>query len=87
VSYCVCSRVGVEAVSAAYISGYLGQKGDMPNISLDQVVKVAEATDDTGRHLLEPRKEPNIEGDPELDEARLDRRRSIFPRLAETLPK
>lgn len=72
-SYHVCSRVGVETVSAAYVSGYLDQKDDMPNISLDKVVKVAEAICDTGRHLLEPRKEPNTEGDLELDEARLGR--------------
>jgi hypothetical protein len=58
VSYLVCGRREVETASAAYISGYLSQDGDMPDISLDQVMKMAGAIYDMGQRSLEPRKEP-----------------------------
>ena len=58
VSYLVCSRLGVETTSADYVSGYLGEDGEVPEISLDQVMKTAGAIYDMGQRSLEPRKEP-----------------------------
>jgi hypothetical protein len=58
ISYLVCSRLGVETTSAAYLSGYLSQAGEVPNISLDLVMKAAGAIYDMGQRSLEPRKEP-----------------------------
>jgi hypothetical protein len=58
ISFLVCSRLGVETTSAAYLSGYLSQAGEVPDISLDLVMKAAGAIYDMGQRSLEPRKEP-----------------------------
>jgi hypothetical protein len=58
IAYLVCSRLGVETTSAAYLSGYLSQNGEVPDISLDLVMKMAGAIYDMGQRSLEPRKEP-----------------------------
>ncbi len=57
IAYLVCSRLGVETTSAAYMSGYLSQNGEVPDISLDLVMKMAGAIYDMGQRSLEPRKE------------------------------
>jgi len=41
ISYLVCTRMGIESPSAAYVAGYLNENRKMPPISLDTVVKVA----------------------------------------------
>lgn len=41
VSYLVCSRLGIEAPSAEYLSGYLAANRVVPPISLDCVLKTA----------------------------------------------
>jgi hypothetical protein len=58
ISYLVCSRLGVETTSASYLSGYLSESGQVPDISLDLVMKGAGAIYDMGQRSLEPRKEP-----------------------------
>jgi hypothetical protein len=57
ISYLVCTRLGIETPSAEYLSGYLSDKGKMPVISVDTVVKVAGLIQQMGKSKLPLRKE------------------------------
>ncbi len=61
ISYLVCTRLGIETPSAEYLSGYLGERGKMPTISVDTVVKIAGLIQEMGRHKLPLRKDPQKE--------------------------
>jgi len=57
ISYLVCTRLGIETPSAEYLAGYLSDKGKMPVISVDTVVKVAGLIQQMGKSKLPFRKE------------------------------
>lgn len=52
ISYLVCTRLGIETPSAKYLAQYLEEKGKMPEISLDTVVKTAGLIQNMGRSRL-----------------------------------
>jgi hypothetical protein len=55
VSYLVCGRLGIETPSAEYLAGYLGKNLEVPEISIDAVMKAAGTVEKMGQKLLEPR--------------------------------
>lgn len=57
VSYLVCSRLGIETPSAAYLSGYAKSNEQTPAISLDRVMASAGLIEQMGRMRLKPRLE------------------------------
>ena len=57
ISYLVCGRAGVETPSDAYLSEYLEKGREIPNISLDCVLKVAGQIEAMGKRMLKPRKD------------------------------
>jgi hypothetical protein len=58
-SFLVCERLGVETRSDKYLAGYLGGENnhEVPNISLERVMKAAGLIEQMGGALLRPRKE------------------------------
>jgi hypothetical protein len=59
ICYLVCRRLGVENPSKEYLANYLknNEKGDVPAISLECVMKSAGLIEQMGRGRLKPRKE------------------------------
>jgi hypothetical protein len=57
ISYLVCARQGIETPSAEYIAGYLSEKGKMPQISVDAVVKIAGLIQQMGKSKMPLRKD------------------------------
>lgn len=57
VAYLLCGRRGIGNPSARYLSGYLRSSREVPDISLDCVLKVAGLIEKMGRERLKPRKE------------------------------
>jgi hypothetical protein len=57
VSYLVCTRLGIDTPSAAYLSGYLEHHEKTPGISLECVVKTAGLIEQMGRGRLGLRRE------------------------------
>lgn len=57
ISYLVCTRLGIETPSAEYLAGYLSEKGKMPVISVDTVVKIAGLIQQMGKSKMPLRKE------------------------------
>ena len=57
VCYLVCERLGLKNPSAEYLSSYVSCHEDMPDISLDTVMKVAGLIEQMGRSRLPERKE------------------------------
>jgi hypothetical protein len=57
ISYLVCTRLGIKTPSAEYLSGYLSEKGKMPLISVDTVVKMAGLIQQMGKSKMPLRKE------------------------------
>ncbi|MHB8766854.1 MAG: ImmA/IrrE family metallo-endopeptidase [Deferrisomatales bacterium] len=58
VCYLVCRRLGLEPPSDEYLSGYLKATGDVPEISLECVVKAAGLIEQMGAGALKLRPEP-----------------------------
>jgi hypothetical protein len=58
-SFLVCQRLGIETPSYRYLSSYLNDKNnhEVPNISLELVLKASGLIEQMGRALLKPRKE------------------------------
>lgn len=58
-SFLVCERLGIETSSEKYLAGYFSGKNnhEVPNISLERVMKAAGLIEQMGRVLLKPRKE------------------------------
>jgi len=58
-SFLVCKRLGIETRSDEYLAGYLGGENnhEVPNISLERVMKAAGLIEQMGSVLLKPRKE------------------------------
>jgi len=59
ICYLVCHRLGIENSSEKYLAGYLKENtgGDVPEISLECVMKSAGLIERMGRERLKPRKE------------------------------
>jgi hypothetical protein len=57
ISYLVCTRLGIETPSAEYVAGYLNEKGKMPVISVDTVVKIAGLIQQMGKSTMPLRKD------------------------------
>lgn len=58
ISYLVCQRLGIETRAAQYLETFIGQNADVPDISLDLVMKVAGLIEQMGRERMPLRKEP-----------------------------
>jgi hypothetical protein len=58
-SFLVCERLGIKTRSDQYLAGYLGGKNkpEVPDISLERVMKAAGLIEQMGCALLKPRKE------------------------------
>lgn len=56
VCYLVCRRLGIDSPSDEYISGYMKNNAETPQISLDCVMKAAGLIEQMGRVHLKPRK-------------------------------
>ena len=57
VSYLVCARKRITTPSASYLSGYLSANTEVPNISLECVLKAAGLIETMGKELMKLRKE------------------------------
>jgi hypothetical protein len=57
VAYLVCERIGIESPSAKYLSGYMGENKEIPQISLECVMKTAGLIEQMGRGTMKPRVE------------------------------
>ncbi len=57
VTYLVCERLGIDNPSAEYLSGYLKKDQEIPNISIECVMKAAGLIEQMGRERLKLRKE------------------------------
>jgi len=56
VAHLVCSRLDIDLGSDSYLSGYLKDNRDIPEISLDTVLTTARLIEEMGRAKLSPRK-------------------------------
>ena len=57
VAYLICERLGIKNPSDEYLAGYMGKNQEVPDISLECVMKVAGLIEQMGRQRLKPRKE------------------------------
>jgi hypothetical protein len=57
VCYLVCSRLGLDNPSDAYLASYVREHDETPSISLDCVMKSAGLIEQMGRERLKPRKD------------------------------
>ena len=60
VAYLVCARVGIDNPSEEYLAGYFQSNGEVPNISVDLVMKAAGLIEQMGRERMKPRKEREV---------------------------
>jgi hypothetical protein len=58
VAYLVCSRANIDNPSEQYLSGYVGEGGNVPSISLECVMKTAGLIETMSRQRMKPRTEP-----------------------------
>ncbi len=56
VAYLVCARIGIDNPSEKYLAGYFGKNAEVPNISVDLIMKAAGLIEQMGRGRMEPRK-------------------------------
>jgi hypothetical protein len=56
VAYLVCTRLGIDNPSEAYLSGYVNDNEKVPAISLECVMKAASLIESMGRKILKARK-------------------------------
>ena len=57
ISYLLCARLGISSPSDEYLSGYLKENEETPQLSLDCVLKASGLIEQMGRERLKPRKE------------------------------
>lgn len=55
VAYLVCTRIGIDNPSEKYLAGYFGRNEEVPNISVDAVMKAAGLIEQMGRQRMKPR--------------------------------
>jgi len=60
VTYLVCSRLGIDNPSAEYLAGYAKTEDQVPDISLDSVIKAAGLVEEMGKRRLSPRKPSGV---------------------------
>jgi hypothetical protein len=58
ISYLVCRRAGLETPAAAYLNGYLKDNKEVPNISLDRVLRSSILIEQMGKKKMKKRKGP-----------------------------
>ena len=56
VSYFVCKRLGIDSPSDEYLADYLEKNQEVPNISLECVMKAAGLIEQMGKRRLKPRR-------------------------------
>jgi len=56
VTYLICARIGIDNPSAAYLANYVKANEEVPDISLDRVLKAAGLIEQMGLSHLKPRK-------------------------------
>lgn len=59
VAYIVCKRAGLDTPSERYLSGYVQNNDQMPDISLDSVMKAAILIEKMGKKGLQAREKPS----------------------------
>lgn len=57
VAYLVCGRLGIETPSEQYLAGYMRENGEVPNISIDLVMKSAGLIEQMGRERMKLRED------------------------------
>jgi len=57
ISYLICRRMGINTPADEYLSGYYKKNQDIPNISLELVMKVVGLIEQMGKHHLSLRKQ------------------------------
>jgi len=57
ISYLICKRMGIDTPSDEYLSSYLGKDPDIPDISLECVMKTIGLIEQMGKRLLGLRKQ------------------------------
>ena len=57
VSYIVCARLGIDNPSEEYLSGYVKNYDEIPNISLYCILKAGFLIEKMGKRPMKPRKE------------------------------
>lgn len=57
VAYLVCARQGIKTPSDSYLSDYMSKNNELPNISLECVLKAAGLIETMGTERMKPRKE------------------------------
>ena len=57
VAYLVCARIGIDNPSEEYLAGYFKNNEEVPNISVDAVMKAAGLIEQMGRERMKPREE------------------------------
>lgn len=57
VTYLICERLGIDNLSDTYLSGYLNANQEIPDISIECVMKASGLLEQMGRERLKPRKE------------------------------
>ena len=60
VAYMVCTRLGIDNPSEQYLAGYVDKYNEVPNISLECVMKAAGLIESMGREILKPRKNGKV---------------------------
>jgi len=61
ISYLVCRRIGIDIPADEYLSNYKKDDQDIPNISLELVMKVVGLIENMGKRQLSLRKQPSSE--------------------------
>lgn len=60
VSYLVCVRNGLETTSPEYLSGYIKEDKELPEISLETILTVANHIESMGTGAYKPKKKKNV---------------------------
>lgn len=60
VAYILCKRLGIKTTSDMYLSSFLESQRDVPNISLERMLKAAGLIEQMGKRRLPPRKEKRV---------------------------
>lgn len=56
-AYLICSRLGIDNPSEEYLSNYVSKWQEVPNISLECIMKAGGLIEDMGYKHLKPRKD------------------------------
>lgn len=60
VTYLVCARLGIDNPSAEYLASYTKTQDQVPDISLDSVIKAASLVEEMGKRRLSPRRPSGV---------------------------